>query len=282
MVRYEIVNMFADKPFAGSALGVVPEAATLSDDELQAIARELGTQETAFVLPPSTMDASYRVRIFMPSKETPFGGHSVLGTAATLVRLGVIEAGPVVQECGPRLHSVAAGPDQATLTCHQPVAAQEVDVALLTAAAGLGPADVLDGPARTAGFGPAFHFLPIRPDAVPRARADLELMAEYGLLDVFAFSWDAVDRVATARLFAPGYGMPEDPACASVALGLGEWLVAAGRLPASDGTHDFLIRQRIEDGRTGVLLSSVTVASGRVTSASTTARVIPVARGEIG
>jgi trans-2,3-dihydro-3-hydroxyanthranilate isomerase len=280
MVRYEIVNLFADKPFGGSALAVVPDAATLSDEEMQAIARELGTPETAFVL--STMDGAYQVRIFMPGNETPFGGHSVLGTSATLVRLGVIEAGPVVQECGPRLHSVTAGPDEATLTCQDPVAAQEVDVVLLTAAAGLGPADVLDGPARTAGFGPAFHFLPIRPDAVPRARGDLELMAERGLTDVFAFSWHAADRVATARLFAPGYGMPEDPACASVALGLGEWLVAAGWLPAADGTHDFLVRQRIANGRTGVLPSSVTVASGRVRSASTTARVIPVARGEIG
>jgi trans-2,3-dihydro-3-hydroxyanthranilate isomerase len=76
--------------------------------------------------------------------------------------------------------------------------------------------------------------------------------------------------------------MPEDPACASVALGLGEWLVAAGWLPAADGTHDFLIRQHIENGRTGILPSTVTVVAGRVTSASTTARVIPVARGEIG
>ncbi|MCP3801929.1 PhzF family phenazine biosynthesis isomerase [Allokutzneria sp. A3M-2-11 16] len=283
VIRYEMVNMFADRPFSGSALTVVPEADGLSTAYMCAVAKEFGTPETAFVLPPSSAEATYRVRVFTPAGETPFGGHSSLGTSVTLARLGLIDKGPVVQECGPRLLSISVSPDEGTVTARQPVAAQEVDLALLTAAAGLDAADVLDAPARTAGFGPAFHYLPVRPGAVERAAGDIELMGARELPDVMVFSWDEATRVVTARVFAPGYGMPEDPACASNALGLGAWLVAAGWLPGADGTYDYLIRQGVGSARVGTVSCSVTVTreSGGVSEASVTGRVVPVARGEI-
>ena len=75
--------MFADTPFAGGALGVVPGADGLSTETMQAIAGELNLPETAFVLSTSRTAGSYRVRIFTPAKELPFGGHSSIGTAST-------------------------------------------------------------------------------------------------------------------------------------------------------------------------------------------------------
>jgi trans-2,3-dihydro-3-hydroxyanthranilate isomerase len=279
-VPFEMVDMFAHAPFSGSQLTVVPEADGLGEADLAALAREVNTPETAFVLPPVAPGATYRVRVFTPGGETPFGGHSSLGTAVTLVRLGRIAPGAVVQECGSRLHSLSVGLDKGTVTAENPVEAREPDLALLTAAAGVDPADVVEAPVRTAGFGPAFHYLQVREEAVPAARADLALMAERGLPDVMVFSWDPRARRATARVFAPGYGMPEDAACASNALGLGEWLVAAGRLPAADGTYEYLIRQGVGSPRVGTVECSVTVSSGRAVRASVTGTVVPVARGE--
>jgi trans-2,3-dihydro-3-hydroxyanthranilate isomerase len=280
MVRYEIVNMFAARAFGGSALAVVPEADGLATSDMQAIARELNLPETAFVLSPSTPAATYRVRIFTPAQESPFGGHASIGIAATLAGLGKIRAGTVVQECGPRLLSLRVAGDEVTATATDPLGSRVVDPALLLAACCLGRDEVSATPG-AAGFGPLYHYLPMRRDAVARARLNADQMRTAALADVFVFSWSAQDRTAHARLFAPGYGIPEDPACSSAALGLGLWLVGAGWLPERDGTHAYQIRQGVELNRPAILRCSVTLHAGRVTAGSVTGRVVSVAHGHI-
>lgn len=280
MVRYEIVNMFTDRPFAGSALGVVPDADALAAHDMQAIARELNLPETAFVLSPTVAAATYRVRVFTPAKESSFGGHASPGTAATLARLGKIPAGRVVQECGSRLLSLHVTGEDVTVTATTPLESSPVDPSVLLAACCLGRDDVSATP-RTVGFGPLFHYLPAQRDAVARARMNTAQMRTAALADVFVFSWNGQERTAHARLFAPGYQIPEDPACASAALGLGLWLVAAGWLPASDGTHDYQIHQGIELDRPSTLTCAVTVYAGRVTSCSVSGQVIAAAHGQI-
>jgi trans-2,3-dihydro-3-hydroxyanthranilate isomerase len=280
MVRYEIVNMFTDRAFAGSALGVVPEADELAAPDMQAIARELNLPETAFVLTPSLAAASYRVRVFTPAKESSFGAHASPGTAATLARLGKIPAGRVVQECGSKLLSLDVAADVVTVTASSPLESSPVDPSLLLAACCLGRDDVYATP-RTAGFGPLFHYLPARRDAVARARMNAAQMRTVALSDVFVFSWNREERTAHARLFSPGYKIPEDPACAAAALGLGAWLVEAGWLPARDGTHDYQIHQGIEMDRPSTLTCAVTVHAGRVTSCSVSGQVVCSAHGQI-
>jgi trans-2,3-dihydro-3-hydroxyanthranilate isomerase len=277
MVRYEIVNMFADRPFAGSALGVVPDAEGLSADAMQAIAREISLTETAFVLPPSSAEATYRVRVFTPKRESPFGGHSSIGTAGTLARIGRIPEGRVVQECGPQLMPLLVSGEEVTVTGTGPLPGAGLVPEALLAACCLDSEALAGAVPRTAGFGPLFHFLPVCEGAVRRAQGDVGT----ALPDVFLFNWDSRPRTAHARLFSPGYGMPEDPACASAALGLGVWLAEAGWLPPGEGTHDYRIRQGLEMARPATLTCTVTVENGRPTAASVTGRVIPVASGEI-
>lgn len=276
MVRYEIVNMFADRPFAGSVLAVVPDADRVSSDAMGAIASELNCTETAFVLPPVTAGASYRVRIFTPAGESPFGGHSSVGTAGTLVRLGRIPEGRVVQECGPRLMSLSVTADEVTLTARTPLAGGAIDPDGLLTACGL-DGQALAAPSGTAGFGPLFHFLPVREHAVSRARAGVGTVSP----DIFLFSWSPRRRLAHARLFAPGYGMPEDPACAPAALGLGVWLAEMAWLPATDGTHAYRIDQGLEVSRPASLSCTVTMEGGRPSAGTVTGRVVPVATGSI-
>ncbi|MDQ3937759.1 MAG: PhzF family phenazine biosynthesis protein [Chloroflexota bacterium] len=86
--RFRQVDVFTDRPLLGNPLAVFPEADGLSDDEMQAIAREMNLSETTFVLPPTDdgrrRQADYRVRIFMPHAELPFAGHPSIGTAWVL------------------------------------------------------------------------------------------------------------------------------------------------------------------------------------------------------
>ena len=83
--RFRQVDVFTDRPLHGNPLAVFPDAAGLSDAEMQALAREMNVSETAFVLPPTDAGraegADYRVRIFTPGLELPFAGHPSIGTA---------------------------------------------------------------------------------------------------------------------------------------------------------------------------------------------------------
>lgn len=74
---------FTDRPEGGNPAGVVLDADALSDAEMQAIAREVGYSETAFVTGtrgPRELD----VRYFSPEAEVPFCGHATIATAVAL------------------------------------------------------------------------------------------------------------------------------------------------------------------------------------------------------
>ena len=67
-MRYDVVDVFTDRAYAGNPLAVVHGGDRLSTAQMQAIAAEFGLSETAFPLPPTTTDADYRLRIFTPAR----------------------------------------------------------------------------------------------------------------------------------------------------------------------------------------------------------------------
>lgn len=100
--RFLQLDVFTEKAGGGNPLGVVLDAHEWSGERMQAFAAWVNLVETTFVLPPSTPQASYRARIFTPSREIPFAGHPTVGTAHAVIELGVAEPrdGVLVQECG--------------------------------------------------------------------------------------------------------------------------------------------------------------------------------------
>lgn len=131
-----------------------------------------------------------------------------------------------------------------------------------------------------AGCGLEFPYLPVRPDAVARARVNTAAAERYGIEHVSVFSWEADSQTAHARVFVPGHGVSEDPATGSAALGLGVWLVASGLLPG-DGRSSYAVRQGAEINRPSFLACTVTAAHGAAVGATVTGDVVAVARGEI-
>ena len=80
-IPFYIVDVFAEKKYAGNQLAVFRHAKELSGDEMQQIARETNFSETTFILRDEPRDGGYDVRIFTPGEEVPFAGHPTLGTA---------------------------------------------------------------------------------------------------------------------------------------------------------------------------------------------------------
>src|ERR1700727_2956032 len=59
---YARVNVFTGDRFGGNPLAVLPDARGLSDEQMQAIARDFNLSETTFVLPPDNPRHHARVR----------------------------------------------------------------------------------------------------------------------------------------------------------------------------------------------------------------------------
>src|SRR5437773_7064730 len=86
---YEFVQLdvFTKKPLTGNPLAIFPDARSLTDQEMQALAREVNLSETIFILPREPQieaQKGKRVRISTVAEELPFAGHPTLGTALYL------------------------------------------------------------------------------------------------------------------------------------------------------------------------------------------------------
>jgi PhzF family phenazine biosynthesis protein len=95
------VDVFTTVPYRGNPLAVVHDADGIGDADLQRFASWTNLSETTFLLPPTTADADYRVRIFTPVAELPFAGHPTLGTCHAWLEAGgrPRHDDRIVQEC---------------------------------------------------------------------------------------------------------------------------------------------------------------------------------------
>jgi trans-2,3-dihydro-3-hydroxyanthranilate isomerase len=281
-LAYEVVDVFAPRPFSGNQLAVVLDAGDLTTAQCQALAAEFNFSESTFVSAPSNDSADYRVRIFTPQTELPFAGHPSVGTAHTLVRLGRLPAGVLRQECGAGVVAVEVDTDGARLTGGTVSLRPGPDVAALAAAVGLSGADVTGRPAHLVGCGIDFAQLEVHPAALERALPDtaaLDALLPGVQGGVSLLAWDPATGSGTVRVFAAGLGWHEDPATGSAALGTGIWLAAEGL--AANGVTEYLLAQGAAVGRPSELAGRVVVADGAVTEVSVSGAVRPIAAGTI-
>ncbi len=86
-MKFFIVDCFAEKKYQGNELLVVIADRPVSDEEQQAIAREINFSETTFILSGKKDNGGYDVRIWTPNVgEVPFAGHPSLGTAYVIYK----------------------------------------------------------------------------------------------------------------------------------------------------------------------------------------------------
>ncbi len=90
--RFYTLDVFTTTRFEGNPLAVFTDGDGLSDDQMQAIAREMNLAETVFVQKPTEEAALARLRIFTTKQELKLAGHPVIGTWFLLAELGVVPA----------------------------------------------------------------------------------------------------------------------------------------------------------------------------------------------
>jgi len=283
-VEFDVVDVFADRPYAGNPLAVVHGTAGFGTAQLQAIANEFNLSETAF--PQRRDECSYDVRIFTPSLELPFAGHPTLGTAWVLRRRGDVGDDHLVQHCGAGEVPVQVGPDGAELSVTPRSVSDALDPEPWLGAVGLGDRDGA-GAVRVASCGLAWACLPVRPDSLSRARVlEPRWSPPYASQDplggicVYAAHADPAGVAITARVFCLEVGVPEDPATGSAAAALGPVLVEDG-IAAPSGETAYRISQGTEMGRPSVLHGRVEARDGAAETVRVRGAVLPIASGSL-
>jgi PhzF family phenazine biosynthesis protein len=189
--------------------------------------------ETTFVLPPTTREADYRVRIFHPEAEIPFAGHPTLGTCHAWLEAGGVPArdGLVVQECGSGLIPIRRRGSSLAFAEPPLLRSGPVDEETLNDVArqlALDPTDIVasqwadNGPGWVAVLlRSADEVLALRPGAV---ELDIGVAGAYPAGSDVAFE---------VRAFFPqNGGTVEDPVTGSLNASLAGWLIRSGRAEA--------------------------------------------------
>jgi trans-2,3-dihydro-3-hydroxyanthranilate isomerase len=296
-LSYLHYDVFTDKPFTGNQLAVFLDGRGLSAERMQALAREMNFSESTFILPAETSDTDVRMRIFTPATEMPMAGHPTIGSTFALAHTGVITpgasrfvfglgVGPVAVDLewqGDALHF--AWMTQRTPT-FGPVIDARPDVA---AAIGLTEADLMpDRPVREVSCGVPFLLVPIRSrEAVDRAVSDAaafrRFTASTGLdLPIFFFSRSDPGAAETvhSRMFAPEFGIIEDPATGSASGPLGCYLLRHGLLDADEATRITSL-QGAAMGRPSRIHVSISSSDSDITQVKVGGRAVLVAQGEL-
>jgi len=243
--RVQLVDAFTTEPMAGNPAGVVAEAGDLADDQMAAIASELGASETAFVCPSD--EADRRLRYFTPEREVDLCGHATVAAFASLSDRGEVADGAHTVETEAGTFDVEVESDGTVWLTQSPPEIREVDVSLADAADALGLDTAAlsevgeDLPIARASTGLPFLVVPVgyfeQLSAVdPDLDAVETLCKMNGAEGLYAFTFDTLEGEATlhGRAFVPLAGIPEDPVTGTASGAVGSYLRYQAALDADD------------------------------------------------
>jgi len=273
--RYVVADVFTDTPLEGNQLAVFTDARDIPEAQLQPLAREMNYSETVFVLPPEG-EGHARIRIFTPAAEIPFAGHPLLGSAFVLG--GPLQLSEIKLETGAGVVPVLLEREGARIVFGrmvQPVPTVEPYARAdeLLAAVGVDraelPVELYDNGARHVYVALASE------DEVAALEPDLPRLAKLDILGTSCFA-GAGTRWKT-RMFAPGNGVPEDPATGSAAGPLAVHLARHGRIEFG---QEIEISQGAELRRPSKLYARVGGSAERIERVEVGGSSVVVARGE--
>jgi PhzF family phenazine biosynthesis protein len=244
---------FTDDPAAGNPAGVVLDAGGMSDDEMLAVAADVGYSETAFVT--SSEGDDLQVRYFSPLAEVPFCGHATIATGVALAERG--SRGELAFHTRSGVVGVVTGQSTATLMSVAPHIA-ELDAADLEealAALRWSEGDLDPSLPPRVAYAGAYH--PVLAASTRERLRDLDydferlkrLMTERDWTTL-QLVWREDEHLFHARDPFPVGGVVEDPATGAAAAAFGAYLRELGLVtPPTTIT----IRQGEDMGRLSLL-----------------------------
>jgi len=261
---------------------VFVDAVGLDAGQMQQIAMEMAFSETSFVLPAESDNTDHRVRIFTPGRELPMAGHPTIGTAFALAHEKRIAADQDSVRMGLGVGATAVSLEwnegalrfawmrQAVPT----FGAISQGIAQLATALGVDEGEIRETglPVQEVSSGVPFLLVPmVSREAVNGARVERSALRIFfdssGLpeLPVLVFSLAGADDEAQAfsRMFAPAFGITEDPATGAASGPLGAYLVHHGAVTEMRALR-MVNLQGVAMGRPSRITISIASANRRI------------------
>lgn len=283
MIRVSLFDAFTDRPFGGNIAGVVTDAGGLSDEQMAAIANELGAPTTGFAEAKGRND--FQLRFFTPSVEVDMCGHVVVGTCTALAEEGRVERGGsdraeirLQTRAGEVPVEISFGTGsrvEVTMTQRRPTFRDpEVQPETVAGLLGIGLSDLnLDYPMEIACTGLRHLFVPVkglrelaslRPDFPSLAALSRQL--EVDTVGVFTLETGDPRHTLRSRDLSPAIGNNEESASGTTNGALSCYLVKNGILPdvLDSGRHTVLAEQGYEMGRPSLIRCEIAVEAGRI------------------
>ena len=290
-------DVFTNEPLTGNQLAVFLDGHGLAADRMQALAREMNFAESTFILPAETPGTDVRMRIFTPATEMPMAGHPTIGSTFALAHTDVIRPG-----ASRFVFGLGVGPIPVDLEWEEgrlrfawmtqltPVFGPALDARDAVARAiGLDAGDlVADLPVQQVSCGVPFLIVSIRSrEAVDRALSDASafrrLTASTGIdlpIFFFALSPPGSPETVYSRMFAPEFGIVEDPATGGASGPLGCYLVRH-RLASGDAAQRIISLQGVAMGRPSRIHVSIASRAGEIVEVKVGGHAVLVGRGEV-
>jgi trans-2,3-dihydro-3-hydroxyanthranilate isomerase len=287
----------------GNQLAVIADGSSLSDAEMQALAKEMNFSETTFILPrdaATERERGVRVRIFTVNEELPFAGHPTLGTAMVLrenalrenaLRSNASQNNGEVAEIAldlnvgriPVRFSTRDGLPFGMMTQRDPEFGQKHSREDVARAASLAVDDIAaDVPIQTVSTGNPFIMVPLRSLKVLQnlapTWANMKSYLEKTEARFFYFvSREAVNpeaKLQTRMIFYNG----EDPATGSAAGPCAAWAVKYGVVPPD---QQVLLEQGVEMNRRSRIFFSASRQDDKIVNVRVGGHAVEVIRGEL-
>ena len=296
-LNFITVDVFTDQQFGGNPLAVVLNGHGLTTEQMQSIAGEFNLPETTFVLPPKVPLHTAEVRIFTPRAELPFAGHPNIGTAFVLATLsnsdGSIVSDPLVfeEKAGlVKLDLIRNGISVigARLAAPQPLMRSEdisLDVVATACSIGVSDIETANHPPCIVSSGVPFVLAELKTrSSLSAARPQSEIFSKHLRADratgILLYTHDKGDDAdIQTRMFAPLYGITEDPATGSANIAL-VGLLASLR-SERDLTLQLRIAQGVDMGRPSLLEATAEKRNGRITGMWIGGKCVAIMRGSI-
>lgn len=275
LLKFFIVDVFAETKYSGNQLAVFTNASELSTDQMQRITQEINYSETTFITSDEKINEGYNVRIFTPAQEVPFAGHPTLGTAYIIQReiikkpvsqvilnlpVGQIPVTLDYPNEGDTGTTPEIEPILLQMKQNQPTFGESLDPVKLAEVLNLKASEIdRRFPCQSVSTGIPFMIVPLKNHhALKRAKVNrdkyFKLIEKLEAKCIFIFcpETNRDDNHLSARMFADYLGVPEDPATGSANGCLAGYLVKYRYF--GDDRIDVRVEQGYEIDRPSLLL----------------------------
>lgn len=299
-------DAFTKVACGGNPAGVVPYADELTEEEMQAIAREMNCSETAFVLKSENPQADFHLRFFTPSEEVELCGHATIAAFHVLVHEGLIVPEFIQPSVKARETVVKQETKAGILKVHilwsekgeiegvimeqalPEILSTRNDRDIVAEILGLAVSDIeLEGlPMQIVSTGLPDLMVPIKNLAALKAAApNFKKLAEYqrahGFISIHAFTFETEnsENRVHVRDFAPSVHIDEESATGTANGALGAYLIINRAMGAVENPFMMKVEQGSEMGRPSQILLEIEHRGGLVSSVKVGGRAIILLEG---